>query len=299
MWIGGIAGVVVLVGLAAVVLLRRRSHDDVHSVEHYHRQLHTLEEMQAHLPSAEPPNGNGQRALPASAFKVSGTSTVRLTESGLTPVPPIPPPPVATPSEPVSFDDAGPEQVQPNFMRGTQDRVMEAINNRPRRLAGPAAAIAAVTVLIVVLIFTGIHSNPRPHHAKAGATATSRPHSGTRTRNHATTTTTTAPPSVSAPQAGSAHAATYQVAATNYSLALAATTGECWIEATSTATGSVLFTATLFPGQSHTIAAAGPVTVIAGAPAAFSAAVNGSAVSLPAGYQAPFTLSFQAAGPTA
>ncbi len=88
------------------------------------------------------------------------------------------------------------------------------------------------------------------------------------------------------------------MAATSYSLSLAATTGECWIEATNTATGSVLFTATLFSGQSHTIAATGPVTVIAGAPAAFSATVDGTAVSLPAGYQAPFTLKFQAAGST-
>jgi len=297
-WIGGIAGVVVLGGLAAAVLLRRRSHDDVHSVEHYHRQLHTLEEMQAHLPSAGPPNGNDQGVFPASAFRVSGTSTVRLTEPGSTPVPPVPPPPVANPSEPVTFDDAGPEVVQPTFMSGTQDRVIEAINNRPRRLAGPAAAIAAVTVLIVVLILTGIHSNAPPHHAKAGATATSQPHPGTRAHDQTTTTTSTAPPSVSAPQAGTAHAATYQVAATSYSLSLAATTGECWMQATNTATGSVLFTATLFSGQSHTIAATGPVTVIAGAPAAFSATVDGTAVSLPAGYQAPFTLRLQAAGST-
>ena len=41
----------VVVGLAAGMLARRRTHDDVHSVEHYHRQLHTLEEMRTHLPS--------------------------------------------------------------------------------------------------------------------------------------------------------------------------------------------------------------------------------------------------------
>ena len=81
----------------------------------------------------------------------------------------------------------------------------------------------------------------------------------------------------------------------SYSLALAATTSECWVEATDTATGSVLFTATLFAGQSHTISATGPVTVIAGAPGAFSATVNGAAVTLPLGYQAPFTLNFQTA----
>ena len=57
----------------------------------------------------------------------------------------------------------------------------------------------------------------------------------------------------------------------------------------------MLFTGTLFAGQSHAISATGPVTVIAGAPAAFTATVDGSAVTLPPGFQAPFTLSFQTA----
>ena len=37
------------------------------------------------------------------------------------------------------------------------------------------------------------------------------------------------------------------------------------------------------------------MTVIAGAPAAFAATVNGSGVTLPLGYQAPFTLRFESA----
>ncbi|HXZ63041.1 MAG TPA: hypothetical protein VEG62_09875, partial [Acidimicrobiales bacterium] len=46
--IGGIVVVALVAVVAAIVMLRRRAHDDVHSVEHYHRQLHTLEEMRAH-----------------------------------------------------------------------------------------------------------------------------------------------------------------------------------------------------------------------------------------------------------
>jgi Domain of unknown function (DUF4115) len=86
------------------------------------------------------------------------------------------------------------------------------------------------------------------------------------------------------------------VTPSTYSLVLAAPNGECWVEATSTATGAVLFTATLFSGQSHAIPATGPVTVIAGAPGAFAATVNGAAVTLPPGNQAPFTLHFVMAG---
>jgi len=289
-----IVGVVLLMGVVATVMLRRRTRDEVHSVEDYHRQLHTLEEMRAH-PAASRENGNGE-AFPASAIRVTGSSTVRLTESGQPVVPPAAPPPVPNPAEPLTFDDAGPEPVPANFMSGSEDRVMHSINHRPRRVGGPVAAIVAVMALIAVLIVTGLHSNTPTHHPHASGTATTvRPGTHPSSRHPASTTTTSllAPPAVSAPTASTAHAATYRVAVASYSLSLAATTSQCWVEVTDTATGSVLFTATLFSGQSHTIAAGGPVTVIAGAPGAFSATVNGSAVTLPPGYQAPFTLTFE------
>jgi hypothetical protein len=38
------------------------------------------------------------------------------------------------------------------------------------------------------------------------------------------------------------------------------------------------------------------VTVVAGAPAAFAATINGVAVQLPFGFQAPFTFKFQTPG---
>jgi uncharacterized protein DUF4115 len=310
--IGALIGVVLIVAVVVAAVVRGRSHDDVHSVEHYHRQLHTLEEIQTH-PSAGRQNGNGNgdgdgdedAAYPARAFRVSGSSTVRLTE-GYPVVPPVPPPPVPNPGRPITFDDEdgtdeaeeGADRAPGTFMRGGEDRAMHGINHRPRRLAGPAAAVAAVLILIAVLIVTGLHTSSPPHHGRASGTATTtRTHPRTADRHPGTTTTTTAPPGVSAPQGATAHAATYQVSASSYSLALAANSGECWVEATDTTTGAVLFTATLFSGQSHTIAATGPVTVIAGAPGAFAATVNGAAVTLPPGNQAPFTLHFQA--PTA
>jgi RodZ C-terminal domain len=309
--IGALIGVVIVVAVIVAVVLRSRSHDDEHSVDHYHRQLHTLEEIQAH--PLEPENGNGSASTyPASAFRVSGSSTVRLTEPGRAIVPPVPPP-LPNPGRPITFgddhaDEAGvedgenPEKVDESekaagtFMSGTEDRAMHGINHRPRRLAGPAAAVAGVLVLIAVLIVTGVHANS-PHKGKAPTTATTtHNHPRTSTRHQSTTTTsTTAAPAVSAPQAPTANSASYQVAGSSYSLALSASGGDCWVEATNTTNGSVLFTATLFSGQSHTIAASGPVTVIAGAPGAFAATVNGATVVLPPGNQAPFTLHFQAA----
>jgi hypothetical protein len=298
--------VVVVLGVLAAVLLTRRSHDDVHSVEHYHRQLHTLEEIRGHPTDAANGNGVGANAdmvegevFPASAFRVSGSSTVRLTGSDKPVVPPVPPPPVPNPSKPLTFDDASPDPVPATFMTGNEDRVIHSINHRPRRLGGPAAAVGAVLVLVLVLILTGLHSNDGKHKAATTAT-TATTHPATRQQHHETTTTTstTAAPSVSAPTATTTHTATYTVSDVAYSLNIAATTGQCWVDVTNTATGAVLFTTTLQSGQSHTIAASGPVTVIAGAPGAFAATVDGATVVLPPGNQAPFTLHFLTASTT-
>jgi hypothetical protein len=299
-WIGGVVAVVVVAGLVAVVLTRQRSHDDVHSVEHYHRQLHTLQEMREH-PSAGDGNGHDEvPAYPASAFRVSGSSTVRLTDPNRPLVPPVPPPPVPKAGDPVVFeeDSAQDETGAPakNFMRD-DDRALHSIDHRPRKLAAPLAAVGVVLVLIVVLIVTGLHSTP-PHHGNSSTATTTHvttPTTAHRSHHPNTTTTTTAPPAVSSPKATSPHAATYQVASDSFSLVLAASNGECWVDAT-TVSGTTLFTGTLFTGQSHTVTATGPVTVVAGAPASLAATVNGAAVSLPFGFQSPFTLTFQTPG---
>jgi hypothetical protein len=83
------------------------------------------------------------------------------------------------------------------------------------------------------------------------------------------------------------------VADASYSLALGSQNGECWVSVTDTPTGKSLFTGTLFTGQSQTVPVNAPVTVVIGAPGAFSAKVDGTAVVLPPGAQAPFTLTLQ------
>ncbi len=316
--IGGIVGVaLVVLVVAAAVVVRRRGNDDEHSVQHYHRQLHTLEEIREHqdamatTPAADTGaeggsagagagGGSAGTRYPASAVRVSGPSTVRVGEPGRPAVPPLPT--VPGPSEPIVFDDTRPEHVRRTFMTGSEDPAMHSINHRPRRLGAPLAAIGAVMVLIVVLIVSGLHSSPPARKARSGSTVTAprahhaaTPHPSTG-RSHGgttTTTTSTAPPAVSAPGAVSTNAATYQVAGQSYSLAVAATTGPCWVQVTNTATGAVLFSATLSPGQRQVVTAAGAVAVIAGATGAFAAAVDGVLVALPTGAQAPFTLTFQ------
>ncbi len=278
-------------------------------MEHYHRSLHTLEGIQTHAVGPAGEHAAGETPFPATAVRVTERSAVRLTESARPVVPPPPPPPVPNPTEPITFDDAGPDHVPPTFMTGSEDPAMHSIDHRPRRLAGPLAAVAVVLVLVVVLIVTGLHTSSPSHRGHGSSspvtkstTATTAPTPSTSTpRGHgsgvgghrSTTTSSSRPPAVSAPIGASAHAATYQVAGASYSLSLAATTGACWVDATETSNGSVLFTGTLAPGQSHVVTATGAVTVVAGAPTVFSATVDGSPVVLPAGVQAPVTLSFQ------
>ncbi len=318
MWIGEILAAVVVVGVIAAAVFRHRSQDDLHSVAHYHRQLHTLEEMRTHSPTGSEGNGdNGHEGAPypASAFRVAGSSTVRLTDPGHTIVPPAPPPPVKNPGEPVLFvdshvtHDTTGDSPKSTFMTGVDDKAMHSINNRPKRL-GVIVAFAAVVVLIVVLVVVGMHSNTPPaKHPTSGSatTVTTAPtrspqHSGApqadghQSQKKAASTTTTVAPVVSAPAATSPHEANYQVTVGNYSLALSATSSECWVSATDASTGAVLFSGILGAGQSHTIAATGPVTVVAGAPADFAATVNGVAVQLPFGFQAPFTFKFETPG---
>jgi hypothetical protein len=97
---------------------------------------------------------------------------------------------------------------------------------------------------------------------------------------------------VSSPQAASAQSATYDVADTTFTVTLTATSGACWVDATSSATGTTLFSGTLAAGVQHSFSATGPVTLIVGAPTVLHATVDGDAVVLPPGFQTPFTMSF-------
>jgi hypothetical protein len=301
-----------VVAVAAAVFWARRSHDDEHSVEGYHRQLHTLEVLRTHQPGS-PAEGDGEAAAyPESALRVTPRPTVRLTEPGKAIVPPVPPPPVANPDKPVTFDDAGPvvSTPAPSSGKGWQDdKALHGIDHRPRRLAAPAAAVAAVTVLIVVLIVAGVHNSPPPHHhtsstttthasAKAKAKVTTKARTTTGSHRHGrqdTTTTTTLADTafVSLPKATSDYAANYTVKSSSYALAMSATSAACWVDATEKATGAVLFTGVINPGQTRTVTGSGEVSLVVGAPDYFTATLNGTAVSFPFGFLSPFTMDFK------
>ncbi len=352
---------VVAASLLGVVLLRRRSHNDVHSVEGYHRQIHTLEVISEHpagSENSEQPVGEPKHLYPESAVRLTDSTTVRLIGSPRPPVPPVAPPPVGDSSSTITFDalvrpptvrppessppePSAPEsspaevsapessspgsssaevsasesspaeegapgssvpelssaevsagEVSPAAVSPAEgappDRAVSMMNRRPRRLLAPGLAVAAVTVLVVVLLLAGSHTVPPRHPAASGNHHRTKGGTGP---TRATTTTTAPAPIVSAPQSSTANAATYSVGKSTFTLVLAATSNSCWISVSNTA-GANLFSATLTPGQTHSLPVTGPISVNVGAPSSFAATVNGAAVALPGGYQTPLTLNF-------
>ncbi len=296
MLIGEIVAAVVVVALTATLLTRRMRRDDVHSVEGYHRSIHTLETINTHpvVPTAVVEPGLGMTsAFPESALRAGGSPSVRVTDAPPTAVPPVPPPAVPQPETPVVFDDAGPAKLPMHEPVGNRDKAMGSINHRPRRLAAPATAVAVVIVLVVVLLVTGSHTvAPQPRHHSGSSSEHVKSPKGNSGETTATTTTPTTSPPVVVPQSGTARTATYDVAGSNFTLDFSATSGACWVDVTSSTTGATLFTQTLQPGQQDSLAVSGPATVVIGAPTLLGVLLNGSAVALPSGFQTPFTMKF-------
>jgi hypothetical protein len=293
MLIGAIVAAVVVVALTATLLTRRMSRDDAHSVEGYHRSIHTLETINTHpaVPSAMVDHSLGTTSVfPESAVRVGSSPSVRVTDAPPAAVPPIPPP-VTQLETPVVFDDAG-AALPTHEPVGNRDKAMGSINHRPRRLAAPATAVAVVIVLVVVLLVTGSHTvTPQPRHHSGSAKHVKSP-KGNSGEATATTTTPSTPPPIVVPRSGTAHTATYDVSGSNFTLYFSATSGACWVDVTSSTTGATLFAQTLQPSQGDSLAVSGPATLVIGAPTVLGVLVNGSAVALPSGFQTPFTMKF-------
>jgi len=304
--VDGIIIVVVAGSLLGAVLLRRRSHDDVHSVEVYHRQIHTLEVINEHPAALAAPGGDTaevnegaptvshpqKHSYPEPTVRITNAAEPNIGGPVSTDVPPIAPFEVVERVGAITFDDGLVHKSVDEDVLGA-DPAIGSMNRRPRRLLAPALAVAAVLALVAVLIIFGAHgSTPHHHRGAQGAHAAGVPKGAPTTSVPKATTTTTAPlPIVSAPQMTSPSEATYEVGVSNFTLVLSATTSSCWVSV-SGPSGSNIFTGVLAPGQSQTETATGLMSVEIGAPANFAAAINGTAVTLPGSFQTPLTLHF-------
>jgi hypothetical protein len=298
--VDGVILVVVAASLIGAIVLRRRSHDDDHSVEGYHRQIHTLEVINEHPPGTEGETEAVEahkHSYPESAVRLTESATVRLSES---PPETVPPPDVTERVGAITFDDATAKAAaaDPNKKPGwDKDPAIGFMNHRPRRLLAPGLAVVSVLVLVVILLIFGSHNNLPKHRQSAGNTTRT-----STTKGHVTATTvapTTVPlPIVSAPQATTATDDTYEVGKSTFTLVISATSESCWVSVTGP-TGSNIFTGVLAAGQNQTVPATGLVSVEVGAPMAFAATINGTAVQLPTSYQTPLNLHFTPAASAA
>jgi len=238
--------------------------------------------------------------------------------------PSIPPLPVRgnadfpDPGAPLRFDDA------PSIDHRRQDaglpgpgirmdraqrHALDSMNHRPRRITTVMIVVAAL-VLFGVLAYVGSRRTGPTNHGHAVATATTtgssttshpstKKHGGggaTKHEHKASTTTTTLPKQIVA-LTSTPTSATYPVGESAYKVTLT-TSGPCWVQAITVATGSTLWEGTLQAGQVQVIPASGPVTVELGAPAA-TLKIDNIPVVLPVPLHTPFVARFQPSTPTA
>jgi hypothetical protein len=184
------------------------------------------------------------------------------------------------------------------------------LGHRPRRSALAALVAAALVAAAVVGVALSSGSAPTRHPAPPppGRARPSTRDNGTASRSTVplstrSTTATTTPssgaasttPSTTAlaPTVAGAHSATYGAPAAAYTVGITAS-GQCWVMGQTAASRQVLWTGTLNAGDSRSLSASGTVVLRLGAASDVVVAVDGVPVQLPAGFQSPFTMTFQA-----
>ena len=162
--------------------------------------------------------------------------------------------------------------------------------------------VAAVVVIGVVI---GLVLAKVPSHSPSTAASTHRSTTGAPRSAAPTARTSSGKPSTSSTGSSSTHgvtngldpvtssstAASYRVPSTPYTLTVDAT-GPCWVEATNSSTGQVLWTGTLHAGDSQVVPASSEVLLRLGDALNVTLAVSGQAVHLPPGFSPTIDLTF-------
>jgi hypothetical protein len=320
MWIVLIGVALVAVGVLAAGLIRRPRSHDLHSVRSYHSALGTLEHLSDRVgPSTVRPldrtdrPAEGQVAdAPAGDDRAEGDGT------GPGPIREVPPvriwgrADVPDPDAPLIFDDARPidryrsnpaGDGAPAVRSGRAQRMaLDSMNHRPRRKAA-LVLVAAALVFFGALAYIGSRrANTSAHPTPSSTTRTTGPAStsttaGSANRGNAdktktkTKVTPTTLPSRIVASSSTASSATYPVGSNSFQITVTAT-GPCWIDASTLASGSTLWTGSLQAGNVQVIQATGPTAVQIGA-ASVSFTVGTVPVVLPTPFHTPFVATFQ------
>ena len=283
-----IAAVVVVAGAVVAKLTWRPSNDEVHSVKDYHSALGTIGDLARRKP---PPGTEGSDRSQERGLVHGGSETPLVFDDDRT----------TGPTPRVSSGDASP------IFRSDRARrqALSSMNHRPRRWV-LTTAIVVVLLAFGALAYVGSHRNNNHPGKKSNAavtrttathhtshpsttTPTTTPKSKTKSKS---TTPTTAPAQIVAVQT-TATTASYPAPSTSYQVSVTASTQPCWIQATSAATGTILWAGTIQMGDSQIIQAGGTMVLDIGA-AGSVITLNGVPVVLPNSLNVPFEATFTA-----
>jgi hypothetical protein len=261
------------------------------------------------------------------------TGRVRTAPGASRSVPPIPVranDELPDPEYPLVFDDSRPRD---RYHRGSssqgasvsrtdraQKHALESMNHRPRRGTAVTIVVAALA-LFGALAYAGSRRSNSTNHSHSrvatssvsatssstarttnptstSSTASGSSHQGGHTKKHGgkTKTTPTTTPTQIVALSSTSGSAIYPVSSTTYSVTVSAS-GPCWVLATTTSSGSTLWTGTLKAGAVQLIQATGAISVELGAPSV-SLAVGNVPVVLPTPVHTPFVATFQPATAT-
>jgi hypothetical protein len=316
-----VVGALAVVGAVVARVTWRRPADERHSIQSHQQTLETLRSMadrrgprQAITPPGTSPRPSRSKSGPAispgrtapappapARSNLARSSQARSGAVRSAPRPGSPAPSNGGAPDLVFGDDAagtangradGSLRITPMVPAKSRHRSARGgrLSFAPRRTiwatALPVVAVAAVLALVVALVVVFTPS----HHTGASNKTTDR-HATHHTTSPTQTSVTT--PSQLKATTSTASTASYIAPAKAYTVTITAS-GLCWIEATATATGSVVWTGTLQSGQSKAIAATGNLRLRLGAANDVAVTLNGKPVVMPAGFASPFDMTFSA-----
>jgi RodZ C-terminal domain len=324
---GLVAAGIVLVVVIVLVVRWRSGTGEQQALRHYQNALDTLRTVSARLESTRPPEvpreridterARGLREIASRAtLSSSKVAPTRRPDRAGRPVSAGEPASRVEPDSPVGSavpDRSGPEPALvfdddsvsgPNGHASASPPQIPARATRIalQRSSKPPSRIPAILGLllfaVLVVVGTVLLVDKTPHTTSPAAhTHTTAPPRHQTTTTVARTTSssvppTTAPPSLQPEQASATpQGATYLAPDAPYGLTLTSS-GACWVYATETSTGSVLYTGVLESGQVQNLDATGQVTIKLGHANSLAVTLNGLPVDYPSQYQAVFTMQF-------
>jgi len=225
------------------------------------------------------------------------------------PVSPAPSPTGA--SGPVGAADTVRRLAAARNLRGQRsvDRSMPAANHAQRR-----AWLWTAAAVVVIGVITGVAVAEAPSHPSSSGQKAAKSISGVgrratpspRQRANPSSSKAKAPgkastvPPHNVPAglvaiSSSSTAATYEVSDAPFTVTVATSGGPCWLEATDSSDGQLLWEGTLAPGESQAIASPAGLVLRLGNSPVTTVTEGGQVVSLPAGAAVVFDLTFQVA----